>query len=184
MGEQVSEATLKKGLQPAEQAAEWDKKCEAAGAQGQAGPAPEQSERRAEPMAQRMIYDAARRKLRSQAEASANAPGRPRPEINRATGLERRQRARLGASMEMPRHLALEAPRGSRTRRQAAGEELAAARQLQQQRQRQKQKQKQGERLRASQPADPVVRLKCRVERDLYLDFEEYRQYTCVNCYK
>lgn len=26
--------------------------------------------------------------------------------------------------------------------------------------------------------------LKCRVEKDYYLDFEEYRHYTCANCYK
>jgi len=29
-----------------------------------------------------------------------------------------------------------------------------------------------------------AAELKCRVEKDLYLDFEDYRQYTCVNCYK
>lgn len=28
------------------------------------------------------------------------------------------------------------------------------------------------------------IQLKCRVEKDLYLDIEDYRQYTCVNCYK
>lgn len=26
--------------------------------------------------------------------------------------------------------------------------------------------------------------LKCRVEKNLYLDFEEYGHYTCANCYK
>lgn len=25
---------------------------------------------------------------------------------------------------------------------------------------------------------------KCRVEKDLYLDFEDYKHYTCGNCYK
>lgn len=29
-----------------------------------------------------------------------------------------------------------------------------------------------------------TVRLKCRVEKDLYLDFEEYRHFTCAFCYK
>lgn len=29
-----------------------------------------------------------------------------------------------------------------------------------------------------------LLSLKCRVEKDLYLDFDEYQHYTCANCYK
>lgn len=34
------------------------------------------------------------------------------------------------------------------------------------------------------QQANSTGKLKCRVEKDLYLDFEEYRHYTCAFCYK
>lgn len=32
--------------------------------------------------------------------------------------------------------------------------------------------------------AGRIPKLKCRVEKDLYLEFEEYQHYTCAHCYK